>query len=68
VGGIQAKLLAAIDAGVRQVILPRENEPDVRHLPDYLREKVELVYVSEIGEVLAAALAQKTDSSALAKA
>jgi ATP-dependent Lon protease len=55
VGGIQAKLLAAIDAGVKRVILPLENEPDVRHLPDYMREKLELVYVSEIGEALAAA-------------
>lgn len=56
VGGIQAKLLAAIDAGIQQVILPLENEPDVRHLPDYMQEKMELVYVQEIGEVLTAVL------------
>lgn len=30
-GGVQAKLLAAIDAGVETVILPAENEQDVRH-------------------------------------
>jgi len=34
VGGIQAKLLAAIEAGVKTVILPEENRQDVRHLPD----------------------------------
>ena len=32
-GGIQPKLLAAIEAGVKTVILPAENEQDVRHLP-----------------------------------
>ncbi|MCI0726507.1 MAG: BREX system Lon protease-like protein BrxL [Chloroflexi bacterium] len=55
IGGVQAKLLAAIDAGVKTVILPAENEQDVRYLPDYMREKVELIYVSEIREALAAA-------------
>jgi ATP-dependent Lon protease len=34
VGGIQAKLLAFMDAGVKTVILPAENEQDVRYLPD----------------------------------
>ena len=55
VGGVQAKLLAAIDAGIKTVILPAENEQDVRYLPDYMRENVDLVYVSEIREALAAA-------------
>jgi PDZ domain-containing secreted protein len=32
-GGIQPKLLAAIEAGVKTVILPAENEQDVRPLP-----------------------------------
>jgi ATP-dependent Lon protease len=56
VGGVQAKLLAAIDAGVKTVILPTENEQDVRHLPDYMRDRVEIRYVSDIKEVLDLAL------------
>ena len=52
VSGIQAKLLAAIEAGVKTVILPAENEVDVRHLPDYMRDKVEIHHVSGIKEVL----------------
>jgi len=56
VGGIQAKLLAAIDAGVKTVILPAENEQDVRHLPDYMQDQVEIHYVSSIEEVLELAL------------
>ncbi|MGI6208967.1 MAG: S16 family serine protease, partial [Anaerolineae bacterium] len=56
VGGIPAKLLAAIEAGVRTVILPAENEQDVRYLPDYMQGKLDLVYVDNIQEALAAAL------------
>ena len=56
VGGIQAKLLAAIEAGVKTVILPAENEQDVRFLPDYMRDKVELLYVRDIQEALNSAL------------
>jgi ATP-dependent Lon protease len=57
VGGIQGKLLAAIEAGVKTVILPADNEQDVRFLPQYMRDRVELVYVREIQEALTAALA-----------
>ncbi len=56
VGGVQPKLLAAIEAGVQLVILPAENEQDVRHLPDYMRDRVEVRYVNDIKEVLALAL------------
>ena len=59
VGGIQAKLLAALDAGVKTVILPAENEQDVRYLPDYMQEKVEIRYVSDIKEVLELALVKQ---------
>ena len=43
-------------AGVKTVILPAENEQDVRFLPDYMRDKTRLVYVRDIQEVLSAAL------------
>jgi ATP-dependent Lon protease len=57
VGGIQGKLLAAIEAGVKTVILPADNEQDVRFLPQYMRDRVELVYAQDIQEALTAALA-----------
>ena len=59
VGGVQAKLLAAIEAAVKTVILPAENEQDVRHLPDYMQDQVEIRYVSDIKEVLDLALVPK---------
>ncbi len=58
VGGIQPKLLAAAEAGVTTVILPQENEQEVAHLPDYIRDRLQITYVSDIQEVLAAALLQ----------
>lgn len=56
VGGIQPKLLAAIDAGLKTVILPAENEQDVRHLPDYMQDKLTLIYAHDIQDALDAAL------------
>jgi ATP-dependent Lon protease len=58
VGGIQPKLLAAIEAGLNTVILPAENEQDVIHLPDYMQNKINLIYVRDIQEVLDAAFVQ----------
>jgi ATP-dependent Lon protease len=58
VGGIQPKLMAAIDAGVKLVILPAENERDVQNLPDYIKERIEVKYVTDIQQVLAHALVQ----------
>ena len=56
IGGVQPKLMAAIDSGVKLVILPAENEKDVNNLPDYIRGKIEVKYVQTIQEVLALAL------------
>jgi ATP-dependent Lon protease len=56
VGGIQAKLLAATEAGVNTVILPAQNEQDVRYLPDYIQAKLDIRYVDNIKQVLDLAL------------
>ena len=56
VGGIKAKVLAATRAGIQTVILPRRNEKDLVDVPPEVREKVELVLVETLDEVLDAAL------------
>ena len=56
VGGIQPKLMAAIDAGVKMVILPEENKADVLNLPEYIRNRVQVQYVTDIKQVLGLAL------------
>src|SRR5436309_3173333 len=53
IGGVKEKILAAKRAGVKDVILPGENEPNVREdLSKELLEGIELHYVKTIQEVL----------------
>lgn len=56
VGGIQQKIRAAYDAGVKEVILPRENVKEAELLPTYFLDSVKLIPVSHIEEVLSHAL------------
>jgi ATP-dependent Lon protease len=56
VGGVKEKVLAAHRAGVRRIILPAQNEPDIDEIPEDLRKELEVVPVKYISEVLAAAL------------
>lgn len=56
VGGIKEKLLAAARAGVKEVILPERNRPDVNQLPEEIRKKLTIHTVSRIEEVLDLAL------------
>jgi ATP-dependent Lon protease len=55
IGGVRAKVLAAQRAGIKKVILPRENEPELEELPEETQEEVEFVLVDSIEEVLEAA-------------
>jgi ATP-dependent Lon protease len=56
IGGVREKVLAAQRAGLKRVILPRENEPDLSELPEETRNEVEFVLVDNVREVLDAAL------------
>ncbi len=57
VGGIKEKVLAARRAGLQHVILPRQNEKNVKEdLTDELRKGLVVHYVDEMDEVLALAL------------
>ncbi|AFM26793.1 endopeptidase La [Desulfomonile tiedjei] len=56
VGGVKEKLLAARRAGIREVILPKRNEPHLRDLPDYVKEGMILHFVSDVGQAVRIAL------------
>ncbi len=56
VGGIKEKVLAAHRAGIRKVILPRENERDLDDIPEDARNELEFVTVSTIEDLLREAL------------
>jgi len=59
IGGVLPKLQAAIDAGCKEVIMPRENERDVQMTPDYVKNKIKVHFVSTINEVLDHALLER---------
>src|SRR5688572_8022866 len=56
VGGIKEKVLAAHRAGIRRIVLPSRNEADTDDIPDDVRKELQIVFVSNIAEVLDAAL------------
>jgi len=57
VGGIKEKVLAARRHGIHQVILPKQNETNVREdLSDEIRRGLTVHFVTEVAEVLALAL------------
>jgi ATP-dependent Lon protease len=51
IGGLPEKLMAAERAGVKKVLIPAENEEDLRDVPDEIRNKLEIIPVKEVGDV-----------------
>jgi ATP-dependent Lon protease len=61
IGGVKEKVLAARRAGIQRVILPKENEKDLRELPDHVRAEMEFILAERIEDVLVAAIPQLAD-------
>jgi ATP-dependent Lon protease len=55
IGGLREKSLAAQRAGLKRVIFPRENEPDLDELPPETRNSIEFIPADTIEDVFAAA-------------
>jgi ATP-dependent Lon protease len=56
IGGLKEKALAAQRSGLKRVVAPLRNEPDLDDIPEHLRRGLTFEWVSEIEQVLAAAL------------
>jgi ATP-dependent Lon protease len=56
IGGLKEKLLAALRAGIFEIILPRANEKDIAELPDNIKKAMKLHFVDQMDEVLTLAL------------
>src|SRR6266542_3744210 len=52
IGGVREKVLAAQRYGLKRVVLPHENEPDLEELPPEARKELEFVLVDSIEDVL----------------
>ena len=66
VGGVTAKIEAAIEAGIKRVIIPKSNEQDV-NLPESKSSKIQIIPVTTIGQVLQEALIWKDKKEILNK-
>jgi ATP-dependent Lon protease len=52
VGGIKEKVLAAYRAGIRTILLPKDNERDVDDIPQNIRKQIDFIYLTHARETL----------------
>jgi ATP-dependent Lon protease len=63
VGGIKQKVLAAYRAGIREVVLPEENEKDLEEIPDDVRAEMTYRFVEHMDGVLSHALVADVEAT-----
>jgi ATP-dependent Lon protease len=59
IGGLKEKLLAALHAGIKTVLIPKENEKDLAEIPDNVKKGLSIKPVATVDEVLDMALVSK---------
>ena len=64
VGGLKEKLLAAHRGGVKRVVIPKENERDLRDVPDNVLAKLAILPVEYVDDVIDAALERRPQPAA----
>ena len=60
IGGVKQKVLAAHRAGLREVILPERNGPDLEDVPDAVRDAMQFHLVADVRDVFSLALEPET--------
>lgn len=63
IGGLKEKLLAAYRIGIKTVIIPKDNLPNLEEIDECVKNEVEFIPVEDIDEVLEIALRDKKSSS-----
>ncbi|MGE5644166.1 MAG: endopeptidase La [Acidobacteriota bacterium] len=66
IGGLKEKLLAARRHGIREAIVPRDNEKDIPDIPEQVRKEMKLHFVRSMDEVLKIALEREIEALPLA--
>jgi ATP-dependent Lon protease len=67
IGGLKEKTLAAMRAGIKQVIVPKRNEKDMPDLPDEVKKTLKFHFVSNVDDVLEIALGATVAKKAASK-
>jgi len=65
IGGVKEKVLGAVRAGIRTIILPKENAPDLQDIPEDVRKTLDVHLVEDLGEVLSLALRARYEDGQL---
>ena len=63
VGGIKEKVLAAYNKGITNIILPKQNEKDIRDIKKEQRDKINFTFVSDLEDLFKVAFARKKKGS-----
>ncbi len=67
IGGLKEKLLAAKRAGIKQVIIPEENEPEIKEFPKQITKSLKILPVKWIDEVISFALTKEPNQKIVKK-
>ncbi|HEX3160666.1 MAG TPA: endopeptidase La [Gemmatimonadaceae bacterium] len=67
IGGLKEKVLGAHRAGIKHIILPKANEPDIEDVPEEVRQDLSFHPVETLEEVLKIALVPEKDAQAVAE-
>jgi ATP-dependent Lon protease len=59
IGGVKEKVIAAQRAGVKTIILPKDNKKDLEDIPESVKSKLNFVFVEHANEVFPVALEKK---------
>ncbi len=59
VGGIKEKVLAAMRAGIKTIILPKKNEKDLEEIPEHIRNQMNFKFIQRMDEAIEIALREK---------
>ena len=59
IGGLKEKLLAALRAGIKTVIVPKENKKDMNEMPIEVKDNIQIIFVESFDEVISNALEKK---------
>ena len=66
IGGLKEKLLAAHRYGIREAVLPKDNEKDLPDIPENVRKEMKLHFVTSMDEVLKLALEREISMAPIA--
>jgi ATP-dependent Lon protease len=62
IGGVKEKVLAALRAGIKTVMLPARNRRDLEDIPAEAREKLEFVWLEQVDDALKVALSTRAET------